>query len=223
MSRPLVHPLTKYIGPTVALQEVLYGLIMTLGTMSTVSITLGLSEATRDTMVLAAIGVNLTWGLADMVIYIVTKNFDRMRHRRLAEVLRADPDEEWPLEAIEDDLSETIVGNLDPADQERIYDDILDSGARVVGPYETKSSEHFLGGLSCLLLTMLAALPAAVILMFISPVTLGFRAATVASVVLLFVVGYQWAPYAGLRQGRTGVVMMAVGSLIALATVVLGG
>lgn len=223
MVRPLVHPLTKHIGPTYALQEILYGLVMALGTISTISIGIGLGPSSRDILILAAVGVNTTWGLADMIMYMVTKNFDRMRHHRLAEAIRRDPDEEWPLDEIEDDLSETIVATLDPADRQRIYLDILDSEHRAVGRPPRFSAGHFYGGLTCLFLTVMSALPLVVPLLLVEPLSLGLRVSSLLAVVLLFLAGYVWAPYAGLKRGKAGLVMMGVGLVITLATLVLGG
>jgi hypothetical protein len=223
MALPLVHPLTKYIGPTFALQEIIYGLVMALGTMSTVSIGIGLEPSSRDTLILAAVGVNITWGLADMIMYMVTKNFDRMRHQQLADAIRDDPEEDWPMEAVENELSETIVATLDPADRQRIYMDIVDSESRAIARLSSLSISHLYGGVTCLLLTVLAALPLVVPLLLISPLSLGLRVASFLAMGLLFLAGYLWAPYAGLRKERAGLVMLAVGAVITLATLVLGG
>jgi hypothetical protein len=223
MVLPLVHPLTKYIGPTFALQEIIYGLVMALGTMSTVSIGIGLQPSSRDTLILAAVGVNVTWGLADMIMYMVTKNFDRMRHQRLAEAIRNDPDEDWPIDAVESDLSDSIVATLDPEDRQRIYLDIVDSESRAGDRLSTFSVPHFYGGITCLFLTVLAALPVVAPLLLITPLSLGLRVASFVAMGLLFLAGYLWAPYAGLRRERAGLVMLGVGAVITLATVVLGG
>jgi hypothetical protein len=223
MVRYWLHHLIRHTGPTYALQELIYGLVMALGTISTVSIGIGLDPSSRDILVVAAVGVNVTWGLADMIMYMVTKNFDRLRHQRMAEVIRADDDGEYPLEAVEDDLSETIVATLDPADQQRIYLDVMDSASRAVGRPLRFSAGHFYGGLTCLLLTVLAAVPMVVPLLLIDPLSFGLRVASTMAIALLFLTGYLWAPYAGLRRWRAGLAMMAVGAVITLATLVLGG
>ncbi len=223
MVRSLFRLVTKHIGPTYALQEILYGLIMALGTISTVSIGIGLDSNSRYTLIVAAVGVNITWGLADMIMYMLTKNFDRMRHQQLADAIISEPDEDWPLDVIEYDLSDTIVETLDPADRHRIYRDIMDSESRAVGRPLRFSVGHFYGGLACLLITILAALPLVVPLLLITSLSLGLRVASLLAVGLLFLAGYLWAPYAGLRKEWAGLGMMGVGAVITLATLVLGG
>ncbi len=222
MALLLVHPLTRHLGPTFALQEILYGLVMALGTISTVSIGIGLDPSSRNTLILAAVGVNITWGLADMIMYMVTKNFDRMRHQWLADNIKSDPDEDWPM-AVEEDLSESIVATLDPVDRQRIYQDIVDSESRAVGRPVRFHVVHLYGGATCLILTVLAALPLVVPLLLITPLSLGLRVASLVAMGLLFLAGYLWAPYAGLRKERVGLLMMGVGGVITLATLVLGG
>jgi hypothetical protein len=220
---PFIHLLTKHIGPSVALQEIIYGLVMALATVSAVSLVLGVDPATRDTIVLAVIGVNITWGLADMIMFIITKNFDRFRHQFMAEYIRNDLDGEYPLEAIEEDLSETIVGTLDPADQRKISLEIMEMEGRAVGRTPRHSAGHFIGGLVCLGLTTLTALLVVLPLLFLDPVSLGLRSSQITGIIFLFLVGYLWAPFAGLSKWSTGLIMTGSGIVIILATLVLGG
>lgn len=215
--------MTKHIGPSVALQEMIYGLVMALATMSAVFLAAGFEPNSRTTIILAAVGVNITWGLADMLVFILTKNFDRSRHQAMAEHIRNDMDGEYPLEAIEDDLSETIVGTLDPADQRRISLEIIDLESRAVERVPRYSAGHFYGGLTCLFLTMLTAVVVVSPMLFIDSVALGLRVSSVTAIALLFFTGYAWAPFAGLSRWMTGLAMMGTGVVITVATLVLGG
>jgi len=215
--------MVRHIGPTYALQELLYGLIMALATISILAVELGLDPGNRYIIAFAAVGVNITWGLADMLMYLITKNFDRLRHQRMAEAIQADVDGDYPLEAIEDDLSETIVATLDPEDRKRIYLDILESESRAVGRPQRITASNLYGGLSCLLLTVMAALPIAVPVLSIDPLPLAVRSASVVAMFLLFLTGYTWAPHASLPRWRTGLAMMGVGAIITVSTLVLGG
>jgi thiosulfate reductase cytochrome b subunit len=52
--------LTRHIRPINALQELIYGLVMSLATISVVSLAVGLDESTRATLAMAALGVNFT-------------------------------------------------------------------------------------------------------------------------------------------------------------------
>lgn len=218
-----IHSLLRNIRPLNALQEMIYGLVMSLATISVVSLTVGLDQSTRLTIAAAALGVNITWGLADMLIFSVMESFDRSHHRKMAAWVFSEPDEDWALDAIRIDLEGTIVGRLDPADRERIYLDVLDSGTKSLEPQRPFSLGVVKSGLLAFLITVVTALPVTLIILLVDPVSLAFQTASATAVVLLFLVGYVWAPFAGVSRWRAGLVLMGIGLLITLSTLVIGG
>lgn len=214
---------SRHIRPINALQEGIYGLIMALATISVVSLTIGLHDSTRTTIALSALGVNITWGLADMLIIGTLESLDRACRARLADRLFSEPDEDWALEAVRKDLEGTVVDRLDPVDRSRIYLDILESGSISLEPCPRFGKEVFKGAGLSFAITVIAALPAVSALMLIGPVVLAFQAASTAVVVLLFLLGFAWAPVAGVARWKVGLALSGIGLLIALSTLIIGG
>ncbi len=218
-----VRVLTKHIRPINAMQELIYGLVMSLATISVVSLTVGLNESTRTTIALAALGVNTTWGMADMLIFIVLENFDRSRRRKVIDWVLSEPDEDWALDAIRTDLEGTIVERLDPIDQERIYLDVLESGSRSLEPRPRFRRTILKSGALSFMITVTASLPVSLMMLLVNPVGLAFQAASATAALLLFLTGFTWAPFAGIGRWRAGMALMGIGLLITLSTLLIGG
>lgn len=215
--------MSRHIRPINALQEGIYGLVMALATISVVSLAIGLDDSTRATIALSALGVNVTWGLADMLIIGTLDSFDRSCRARLADRVFSEPDEDWALEAVREDLEGTVVDRLDPADRSRIYLDILESGSMSLEPCPRFGREVLKSAGLSFAITVLAALPAVAALMLIGPVVLAFQVATATVVALLFFLGFAWAPVAGVARWKAGLALSGIGLLIALSTLVIGG
>lgn len=218
-----VRFLTRHIQPLSALQELIYGLVMSLATISVVSLTVGLDEPARIIIALAALGVNVTWGMADMLIFSVLESFERSRHRKVVDWVFSEPDEDWALDAIRADLDGTVVARLDPADRERIYLDVLESGSRSLEPHPRFSLAVLKSGVLAFMITVVASFPSVAIMLLIHPVVLAFQAASATVVLLLFLTGFVWAPFAGISRWRAGFALMGIGLLITLSTLVIGG
>ena len=217
------EPFIQHLGPTAALQETIYGLVMVLATLSAFSVAFGLNEETRWTVVFASLAVSVAWGFVDMVMWIFTRNFDRLRQHYLAASLKKNPGESGTVEAVQDDLSDTIVGTLAPADRERIYKDVLESAKRAPPMSHGIERGAFWGGLSAFLITMIATVPVLAPVALVDPPMVGLRIANIMNVVLLFVVGYSWASYAGLKKWKVGITLAVIGTAVTLTTIALGG
>jgi hypothetical protein len=215
--------LTRHIRPINALQELIYGLVMSLATISVVSLAVGLDESTRATLAIAALGVNFTWGLADMLIFSVLEAFDRSRHRMVVDWVFSKPDEDWALDAIRDELSGTVVARLDPVDRESIYQEILESGTRSLEPRPRFSFAILKSSVLAFAITVIASLPVVLTLLVVSPVDLAFQMASAIAAFLLFLTGFVWAPFAGIGRWRAGAALMGIGLLITLSTLFIGG
>lgn len=216
-------PFIRHLGPTVALQETIYGLVMVLASASAFSLAFGLTDETRWTVVFASLAVSLAWGFVDMVMWVITRNFDRMRRFYLLERIKKHHGEEWTAEAVEEEVEDTIVGTLDPRDKERICQAILESTRRAPLPDRNIEREAVWGGISAFIITTMTAVPVLAAVALAEPPTVGLRAASLLNVVLLFLVGFSWAPYAGLNKWKTGLILMLVGWAITLTTIALGG
>src|SRR5262249_3200397 len=81
----------RLLDPMERTSEVLFGVIMTL----TFTLTLGIATADDlkiRTMLLAALGCNLAWGIIDAGVYLLTRLHERGRKIRALQAIRRAPD-----------------------------------------------------------------------------------------------------------------------------------
>ncbi|WP_204268402.1 hypothetical protein, partial [Escherichia coli] len=77
------------------------------------------------TLLLAAIGANVAWGIIDATLSLMGKLFDRRRQVRLLRALRAAPNEDAALAKIRNQLEPTLESVTRTADREQLYRSIL--------------------------------------------------------------------------------------------------
>src|SRR5687768_4736937 len=75
---PLARPPVRLLDPIDRTSEILFGLIMVLTFTSAISVAEADHKDIR-TILIAAIGCNLAWGLVDAVMYIITAMTERRR------------------------------------------------------------------------------------------------------------------------------------------------
>ena len=78
----------RVLDPIERVSEVIFGLLMALTFTGSLSVATAGREDVR-TMMIAALGCNLAWGLADAVMYLVRTVTERTRNRTLLAQLRA--------------------------------------------------------------------------------------------------------------------------------------
>src|SRR6516162_70220 len=104
----------RILEPVERLSEILFGLIMAL------TITGAVSVATADrfqirTMVIAALGCNLAWGIIDAGMYLMARLGERGRNALAAKAVRATTDREAARRIIADELPEPLSSLLQRA------------------------------------------------------------------------------------------------------------
>jgi hypothetical protein len=81
----------RVLDPVERITEVIFGLLMAMTFTGTISVATAGQEAER-TMMIAALGCNLAWGLADAVMYLLRTLIERTRNRTLRISLRGTAD-----------------------------------------------------------------------------------------------------------------------------------
>ena len=77
----------RVLDPVERVTEVIFGLLMAMTFTGTISVATGGQEEER-TMMIAALGCNLAWGLADAVMYLLRSLVEHSRKRTLLASLR---------------------------------------------------------------------------------------------------------------------------------------
>jgi hypothetical protein len=172
----------------------------------------------------AALGATVAWGLIDGVIYALLSVLERgEKHRFLASVQAATTQEEG-IHAIAEEL-DFVLEPITGAEQRRLlYLDVLDHLHDSRPMPVTLTRDDILGGLGSTLVAVLAVLPSlAPLLLLRDHYWLALRVSNLVSFVVLFYTGYQWGKYSGSSPWKTGLLLFAIGAILALIAILLGG
>jgi len=214
----------KYLDPGARISEVLFGLIMVLTYTLTAGLTVSEGKEGVRQLLAAAIGCNVAWGIIDGVFYVMGQLFARGRRLRLAQALRAAPDEDAAVAAVGRELDDSLESVTSADERRRLYRGIVQTVSRTEPPKNGIRREDLYGALASFWLVFFSALPAAVpFLIFRSEPRFALRVSNGLLLVMLFLVGFKWADYTGDRRLVTGIVMTLVGATLVATAIVLGG
>lgn len=231
--RPTAQPgfLGRLLDPIDRLAETIFSILILLTfTMAFRIIKLGLNplepippDYTRD-LALAAFGAIVAWGLIDGVMYALLAVFERgEKHRLLARLQFADGEAER-LEAVAEEF-DYVLAPITHAEQRRaLYADVVDHLRESKPQPVNFMGEDVAGALGCLLVAVVAVLPSLVPLVLLpNNYGLAVRLSNVISFSVLFYAGYQWGRHTGSSPWKTGLLLAAIGAVLVLIAVALGG
>ena len=215
----LVRRPDRILDPMDRISEVLFGLIMAL------SFTLTFAVATADnmavrTMLLAALGCNLAWGIIDGGVYLLARLNQQGRAVLRWRAARDAPDAGTAQRVIADAMPPLLASVVEPAQLETMRQKLsqLPEPAR---PRLTKSD--WLGALGIFLLSFLSTFPIVIPFLFIGDARLALRVSNVVAITMLFLCGFLFGRYAGFRPMAMGAAMVALGGALVGVAIALGG
>jgi VIT1/CCC1 family predicted Fe2+/Mn2+ transporter len=178
------------------------------------TITGAVSVATADhfeirTMLFAALGCNLAWGIIDGGMYLMACIGERGRNAVVAQAVRETTNREDAQRTIADELPPFLRSIFQPAQLELIRERINQTPPSNVRPGLT--GHDWLGALGVCILVVLSAFPVVIPFIVFEDARLALRTSNAFAVVSLFICGYLFARHAGLWPWTTGVIMVAVG------------
>ena len=210
----------RVLDPIERISEVLFGLFMVL----TFTGTLSVADSGRDdvrNMLVAAIGCNLAWGFVDGVMYVLRSLVTRARK---ATLMRAVREAAEPAQA--HDIIRQEIGNmaslLGAAEFERMRRWILEQPASASSTPRV-TVRDLQGALGVFLLVFLSTFPVVLPFVFIDDSGVAKRASAAVAIGMLFICGYAWGRYAGLKAWRTGLVLVLLGVVVEVIVIALGG
>lgn len=210
----------RVLDPLERFSEIVFGLIMVLSFTCALSV----AEVGREdvrTMLIGALGCNLAWGIIDAAFYLIACLTE---HGRNAMLLRNVQRATTPAEAqqiITNALPSAVAEVLPPAEFERIREHLKQLPEPADRPQLT--AENWRGAFGVFLLVFLSTLPVIVPFMFMQNARLALRISNGIAIVMLFGAGHMLAGYAGMHRVRTGLAMVAIGSVLVALTIALGG
>lgn len=210
-----------HLDPADSLGELIFGLIMVLTFTLGTRILEGGEEVNGRTLMIAALGCNIAWGLIDSFLYVLGQVYERRRLANLAANLRkATPEAARALlaEATGDDLTALA----DPAARDRFHDAVV-AAARRADPPTGLIAEDFRGAVTVFFLVVGTAIPAIIPFLLIADGETALRVSNAVLVALLFVIGWFWGRHVGTRPWQAGLLIMSLGAAMALIAIPLGG
>ncbi len=210
----------RVLDPIDRISEVMFGLFMVLTFTGTLSVVDSGREEVRS-MLVAAIGCNIAWGFVDGVMYVLRNLVARGRNARLLRVVRGTARPEQAHRLIGDEIG-ALSGAMAATDLERVRQWIVTQpvpAAQGVGV--TKLDLR--GAVAVFLLVFASTFPVVLPFVFIADPGVAKRVSAAVAIAMLFLCGYAWGRYAGLKPWRAGLVMVLLGLAVEAVVIALGG
>jgi VIT1/CCC1 family predicted Fe2+/Mn2+ transporter len=210
---PLLNPVDR-------VSELLFGLFMALTFVGVVS----MATAGRDeirTMLHAALGCNVAWGIVDAVMYLVRTITERGRSLTLVRSVQAAPDAEAGRKLVEAAFSPGMAKLVSTTEIEAIRGRVV---ALTDLPARPKlQRDDFLAALGVFLIVVASTFPVALPFVFFEDARFALFVSRTIAVAMLFFGGLALGRYAGYGSWKTGVMMAGLGMAVVAAVVALGG
>ena len=210
----------RVLDPIERVSEVIFGLLMAMTFIGSLSVATAGREEIR-TMMITALGCNLAWGLADAVMYLVRTVTERTRNRALLARLRGGAGAVAGQALVADALPPRIAAAAGTDGLELLRRRLAEEPALPVQLHLGR--DDFRAALGIFLLVVAATFPVVVPFMLLDQAALAVRASNFVALGMLFLCGWILARYAGGSRWRGGAAMAVVGAVLMAAIMALGG
>lgn len=210
----------RVLDPVDRVSEVIFGLLMAMTFVGSLSVATAGQEEIR-TMMITALGCNLAWGLADAVMYLVRTATSRTRTWTMVSRLRASSDPATGQAVVADVLPPPVASALGSDGL-----DMLRQRLAMVPVVQKRVPLHwddFVGAAGTFLLVVAATFPVVIPFMFLDQAVPAVRLSNWIALVMLFISGCVLARYSGGRPWRSGFALAATGAALLAAIIALGG
>jgi len=212
----------RYLDPADRLEELLNGLIMAL------SITLGVSLATDKSgstlqVALTILACNVTSGLMNGGMYIVSQLYDRGRQGRLVGALRSTHNVSEQIAAVGNLLDEDLPAVISQDERRALYRDIA---TRLRGSSAGRAhvaTEDVYGALAQVWLILLASVPAVAPFLCFRDRFVAARVSNGLVLVALFATGYGFGRSSNASPWAVGLSTTTFGLVMVIIVILLGG
>jgi hypothetical protein len=211
----------KYFAPEDRLAEAICGLIMVLSfTAATGAL---LEGAAPHALLIAVLGCNIAWGIVDGVTYILGNLMNRGARARLIQTLQRTPDDPVGAQAVQARIDDTLGQLLTPEQRQKVQQWILEGVPRLVPePVRIKKADLFTG-LVCFMIVFGTTIPVLLPFILLKNQVHALRISNALTLAMLFAMGWRWAGFANLSRLKTGLALLAMGLVLVVITLALGG
>jgi hypothetical protein len=200
--------------------EMCFGLFMALTFVGAVSVATAGQEDPARTMFVTALGCNLAWGLVDAVMYLVRTITTRGRKFTTTLAVRNAPDAAAG--------ARTLRDAIPPLARSLITDGELESmRVRLVAmPAPDRPRLHgddWVGAVAIFFIVVATTFPVALPFLLVEKLPLAMLVSRVLTIAMLFVGGFALGRFAGYGGWKEGLAMTALGVVLTVAIIALGG
>jgi hypothetical protein len=197
--------------------EVLCGLIMVL-TFTLATPLAG--DADVRSMLIAALGCNVAWGIVDAAVYLMMQVSERRSGLSALRALHKATDPAKAHRIIAEALPPVVAGVLDSEQLEAIRGR-LSALPEPAGPQIPRRA--WLGALGIFMLVFLSTFPVVIPFAVLSDIRVAMRISNLIALAMLFMTGYAFGRVVGYRPAVVGMTMVLFGGALVASTIVLGG
>jgi VIT1/CCC1 family predicted Fe2+/Mn2+ transporter len=209
----------RVLDPIHRISEIAFGALMALTFTGTLAVATANQEEVQS-MLYAALGCNLAWGLADAVIFLISTVTERHRGDTLLRRLQATNNAQEGQQQIADVLPERLAAVATPDALETLRLSLL----KISPTTRPKLELHdFVSAVCVFALVALATFPIVIPFMFIADAALALRVSNWCAVVMLFISGVVLGRHAGGSPILYGISFAVIGALLVNAIIALGG
>ncbi|WP_415768640.1 hypothetical protein [Pseudomonas sp. LB3P38] len=210
----------RVLDPVDRVTEVIFGLLMAMTFTGTISVATS-GQETERTMMIAALGCNLAWGLADAVMYLLRTLIERTRNRTLRTNLLGATDAAAGQALIAEALPPRLAAAAGPEELESLRRRLVDYSSMPVQP--RLGWDDFRGAVGVFLLVVLSTFPLVVPFLLLDQTALAVRLSNLVGLGVLFSAGWILSKYAGAKPWQGGLATAVTGAVLITAIIALGG
>ncbi len=209
----------RILDPISRLSEIMFGLLMTLTFTGTMSVVIGTGGDVRSVLV-AALGCNLAWGIVDGTMHVLTTVTERGRELSRHRLIRTLPSL---------DARRILRASLPEGAGEVMTDDEID---RMIDGLRRMSDDGKPAGLTSgdlraaglvFLLVVGATLPPALPFALVDDVHVAMRISNLVAILMLIAIGWRFDQLMNRTAIPMRIVVPVIGCILVAITIALGG
>jgi|SRR4051812_3375113 VIT1/CCC1 family predicted Fe2+/Mn2+ transporter len=208
------------LDPVYRASEVIFGLLMAMSFIGSISVATDGREEVR-TLLVAALGCNLAWGMVDAVMHLVATKTQKRRNRVLIEKLQGSADPAAGRELVADELPGPLAASLGGEGLEQIRQRL--AAIPPAAARDRLTGRDFGDAIVVFFLVVLSTFPLVVPFMLTDDTARALLWSRLVAVGVLFISGATLARYSGGNAFLNGLTMAGVGALLMAAIMALGG
>ncbi|MCQ2079568.1 MAG: hypothetical protein MJZ38_05910 [archaeon] len=211
------------LDPDLVVQEALYGFIMALTLVLTCQLGIAHYDS-RETLILAIVGMDFVWGAIDMVVFYRVDILAHSRRVHLYLKVREATDREEQIRLLEHEFDGTVFRMGDVSNRRRMIEEFLDGDFTGLNDLQRDRRHYLFNAVTAFVVSVSTVIPVILCLVLVEDQTMSLLFSSTLSSLALFFIGYAISPSdnRGYRVG-TGLSIATIGLVFTVVAALLGG